>query len=246
MMVVQPGTVESLPDGIAFLYSQHRVRQFDPSLDLWTTWTRADGERLEDAIRRAADFWAERLPECSVSWFDEKAARSAGVPMNQTARCGFGHVEIAVTPAGNLCPCERLVGGDEPNNPMRLPGHVDDGDDFLGQPQLPSVSADECAPCALRSQARCARRARVVRYAHAARVSRSMHGVRGTCGVHAACAACARGNERVQCACCARRRESVHNACAERAFSKHARLRPCTPRDVRVHGGASQGWHART
>jgi sulfatase maturation enzyme AslB (radical SAM superfamily) len=110
VMVVQPRTVESLSDGMDFLY-ERGVRQFDPSLNLWTTWTRADGERLKDAIRRAADFWGERLPDCSVSWFDEKAARASGVPLNESARCGFGHIEIAVTPAGNLYPCERLVAG---------------------------------------------------------------------------------------------------------------------------------------
>jgi len=150
VMVVQPDSVESLPDGIEYLYSRG-ARQFDPSLNLWTTWTRADGERLTDAIRRAADFWGERLPDCSVSWFDEKAARSAGVPLSETARCGFGHVEIAVTPAGNLYPCERLVGVDRRDNPMRLPGHVYDADDFLGHQPFPPTSPAECAPCTLRS-----------------------------------------------------------------------------------------------
>jgi uncharacterized protein len=150
VMVVQPCTVESLADGLAFLYKLG-VRRFDPSLNLWTTWTRADGERLQLAIRRAADFWGERLPDCSVSWFDEKAARAAGVPLTETARCGFGHAEIAVTPSGNLFPCERLVGADEPGNPMRLPGHVWDGEDFLGYPPLPGMSTAECSPCALQS-----------------------------------------------------------------------------------------------
>jgi uncharacterized protein len=150
VMVVQPCSVESLPEGMEFLYTLG-VRRFDPSLNLWTTWTRADGERLKYAIRRAADFWGDRLPECSVSWFDEKAARAAGIPLTETARCGFGHAEIAVTPAGNLFPCERLVGADEPSNPMRLSGHVFDGDDFLGHPSLPGMSPAECAPCTLQS-----------------------------------------------------------------------------------------------
>jgi uncharacterized protein len=150
VMVVQPRTVDSLPDGMEFLYSIG-VRQFDPSLNLWTTWTRADGERLKDAIRRAADFWGERLPACSVSWFDEQAARAAGVPTNETARCGFGDGEIAVAPTGNLFPCERLVGADEPNNPMRLPGHVFDGDDFLSCRPLARTLPAECQPCGLRS-----------------------------------------------------------------------------------------------
>jgi len=151
VMVVQPDSVESLPAGMEFLY-ERGVREFDPSLNLWTTWTRADGERLQAAIGRAADFWGERLPECSVSWFDEKAAKAAGVPMSETTRCGFAHVELAVAPSGNLYPCERLVGADEPSNPMRLPGDVFDADDFLSSGPLARATPDECAPCALRSQ----------------------------------------------------------------------------------------------
>ncbi|QDU74259.1 molybdenum cofactor biosynthesis protein A [Bremerella volcania] len=150
VMVVQPSTVDSLPDGMEFLNALG-VRRFDPSLNLWTTWNQTDGERLKSTIRRAADFWGERLPECSVSWFDEKAARATGIPMTQTARCGFGHGEIAVTPAGNLFPCERLVGADEPSNPMRLPGNVFDGDDFLAMTSLADMCSPECAPCHLKS-----------------------------------------------------------------------------------------------
>lgn len=150
VMVIEPGNVDNLPDGMEFL-STLGVRQFDPSLNLWTTWTQADGERLKAAIGHAADFWAERLPECSVSWFDEKAARASGVPIKETARCGFGRGEIAVTPAGNLFPCERLVGADEPGNPMRLAGSVLDGEDFLSPSSLAEICSPECAPCHLKS-----------------------------------------------------------------------------------------------
>ena len=150
VMVVRPGNVDSLPDGMEFL-STLGVRRFDPSLNLWTQWNQADGERLKNAVRHAADFWGERLPECSVSWFDEKAARASGIPVAESARCGFGHGEIAVTPAGNLFPCERLVGADEPKNPMRLAGNAFDGDDFLSLTSLPDMWSSDCAPCGLRS-----------------------------------------------------------------------------------------------
>jgi len=149
VMVVHPDTVESLSAGLHYLYSLG-VRQFDLSLDLWTNWTRADGARLSEAIGRAADFWGTQLPECSVNWFDEKAARASGIRVPEIARCGFGHVEIAVTPAGHLFPCERLVGADEPGNPMRLPENVFDGTDFLDRHPLARTPAAECEPCVLR------------------------------------------------------------------------------------------------
>jgi uncharacterized protein len=103
VMVVTPENVTALPAGLQFLYEQG-VRQFDPSLDLWTTWSRGDGESLARVIRHCADFWGERLPDCSLSWFDAKAARLARVPTDETARCGFGHSEIAVAPSGHLFP----------------------------------------------------------------------------------------------------------------------------------------------
>jgi uncharacterized protein len=150
VMVVRPDNVEALPAGMEYLHGLG-VRRFDPSLDLWTLWTRADGERLKVAIGQAADFWQEHLPECSVSWFDEKAARLARVPLQEIARCGFGVGEIAVTPTGNLYPCERLVGADDSANPMRLAGNVFDGDDFLGYASPPGKSAAECSECALQT-----------------------------------------------------------------------------------------------
>lgn len=169
VMVVRPDTVERLPDGLEFLY-QRGARRFDPSLDLWTVWTKADGARLSDAIARAADFWRANLPACSVSWFDEKAARLARVPLSETARCGFGAGEIAVTPAGNLFPCERLVGADEPNNPTRLPGHVLDGDDFLSFAPPPGKSAIECTQCSL--QASCSTTCRCSNYIRTSDITR--------------------------------------------------------------------------
>lgn len=148
VLVVRPDTVAELPAGLEYLYEED-VRQFDPSLDLWTTWSMRDGEALVESVRRCADFWADRLPDCGVSWFDEKAARLARVPTIESARCGFGYSEIAVAPSGNLYPCERLIGADDPSNPMRLAGHVDDGDDFLDRRPQAGKSAAECSQCAI-------------------------------------------------------------------------------------------------
>ena len=151
VMVVRPDTVSALVEGMKFLHDRG-VRRFDPSLDLWTVWSRPDRDRLAAAVAEAADFWVEHLPDCGVSWCDEKAARLAGVPLGETARCGFGAGEIAVTPAGNLYPCERLVGADDPKNPLRLPGDVFHGEHFCEPAPDRGDQAAECAPCVLKSQ----------------------------------------------------------------------------------------------
>jgi radical SAM protein with 4Fe4S-binding SPASM domain len=88
-----------------------------------------------------------RVPTGAPDWFDEKLVGLARLPMPETARCGFGDGEVAVAPSGRLYPCERLIGEDHPGNPMRLPGHVSDGTDFLSLASPPCRAAGECARC---------------------------------------------------------------------------------------------------
>jgi len=168
VMVVRPDTVESLPEGIAFLQSRG-VRYIAPSLDLWAEWNQADAERLRDSLVRCADLWHAGLPQRSISWFDEKAARLAAVPISETARCGFGDGEIAVAPSGNLYPCERLIGADEADSPMRLPGHALDGTRFDGTTAA-ERSAPACTDCAISDQ--CNTTCRCSNYIRSGRIDR--------------------------------------------------------------------------
>lgn len=150
VMVVRPDNLRTLVDGIEFLRARG-IRQVTPSLDLWTRWTREDAAQLQLTVSECADLWREAWPDLSISWFDEKAARLARVPMSQTARCHFGHGQIAVSPAGHLYPCERLIGEDRADNPMRLPGHTIDGEDFCQTTPAPDRSAPACSQCVLES-----------------------------------------------------------------------------------------------
>ncbi len=150
MMVVRPDTVASLPEGIAWLRQRH-IRQIDLSLDVWATWTSSDLIPLEAALVRTSELWRQGLPEHAINWFDEKAARLTRIPASATARCGFGDGEIAVAPSGRLYPCERLIGEDAPDHPMRLVGKALEGEDFCGRP-APARSAPACAECAVAGQ----------------------------------------------------------------------------------------------
>lgn len=148
VLVVRPDTLSLLPEGVEFL-CRRGVTHIDPTLDLWTLWTREDMSRLACALAGCADFWGRNLPEFGFSWFDEKAAHILGVPMDRCARCSFGAGEVAVSPSGALYPCERLIGSDDPAHPLRLPGSVEDGDDFLGLPSFPQRALEVCATCAI-------------------------------------------------------------------------------------------------
>jgi uncharacterized protein len=149
ILVVRPDTLSELPVALEYLY-QSGVRQVHLSLDLWTEWTAADGLRLQAAVDKAAELWRRWLPEFSLNWFDTKAAELARLPASeQSTRCGFGNGEIAVAPSGRLYPCERLIGEDRPDQPLRLPGHVLEGDDFLSHSAGDFERAAPCVGCAL-------------------------------------------------------------------------------------------------
>ncbi|MCE9553366.1 MAG: radical SAM protein [Planctomycetes bacterium] len=150
VMVVRPDTVADFPDGIAWLRRQG-ISHVDPSLDIWATWTADDARRLETAVAQAADVWFAGLPDSSVGWFDEKAARLFEIAAEPTARCGYGNGQIAVAPSGNLYPCERVINSDAADNPARLPGHAFDAGSFRPQPLI-ATGAEECSHCAIHNQ----------------------------------------------------------------------------------------------
>jgi radical SAM protein with 4Fe4S-binding SPASM domain len=150
VMVVRPDGLEYLAAGMVFLRSLG-VRRVEPSLDLWCCWTPEDAARLEEAVVECARVWRDGIPGFSVTWFDEKVARMAGLPVADSARCGFGDGEVAVAPSGRLYPCERLIREDAETNPMRLPGDVLDGDDFLDAAPPPCLHAESCQSCTIRS-----------------------------------------------------------------------------------------------
>jgi uncharacterized protein len=149
VVVVRPDNLDNLIKGLNYLYGLG-VRHIDLSLDLWTTWTAVDGRRLQNLVFSAAELWHRWLPDFSLSWFDAKAAEIAHLPSTaETTRCGFGHGEISVAPSGRLYPCERLVGEDRSDSPMRLPGNALEGHDFLDCSPALFARCQPCSQCAL-------------------------------------------------------------------------------------------------
>ncbi len=142
--VVGPDTLDRLPEGLAHLRSLGAAR-FSLSLDLWTNWSADDLSRLEKTVDTLADLWRSWLPHAGIDWFDTRVAALARlVSPAPSTRCGFGEGEVAVAPSGRLYPCERLVGEDQPSNPLRLPGVLDDYLDFLDL-RSPCAAGDDPA-----------------------------------------------------------------------------------------------------
>lgn len=129
--VVRPDTLDELPAGLRHLRALG-VTRFTLSPDLWTTWTADDLTRLETIVDTLADLWRSWLPRAGIDLFDTRVASLARLAAPAPApRCGFGEGELAVAPSGRLYPCERLVAEDQPSNPLRFPGVLDDHLDFL-------------------------------------------------------------------------------------------------------------------
>lgn len=147
VMVVRPDNCSVLAEGIRWL-RKRGVQSIDLALDVWARWGPGDIGTLEQALVRVARLWRAGLPECRISWFDEKAARLASLNAQPTARCGFGHGEIAVAPSGNLYPCERVIGEDYAGHSFRLAPHVLECADFCRPPQAPLLPT-ACRNCAI-------------------------------------------------------------------------------------------------
>ena len=148
IMVVRPDSLADLPANVRFIRSLG-VRHIEPSLDLWTTWSIQDEQQLQPIVAQLADIWRDGLPGNSIGWFDEKAAHLAKLAFPPATRCGFGNGAVAVAPTGNLYPCERLIGEDSPQSPIRLQGNAADGGcDFLhlhNTSQRDHISCNSCA-----------------------------------------------------------------------------------------------------
>ena len=91
VVVVRPGTVDMLADGVAFLLGTG-VKYVALTLDLWTTWSQHDdGLALERGIGACATVWREHLPEHGVNWFDDKASSLLGVSRDRdSGSCSEG------------------------------------------------------------------------------------------------------------------------------------------------------------
>ena len=167
--VVRPDTLRELPESFVYLHALG-AKQISLSLDLWCPWISSDVALLESVIAECADLWAAWIPNFSVNWFDEKAARMANLQVvSDTARCGFGVGEIAVAPSGRLYPCERLIGEDREGQPMQL-GHVLDASDFLQITPSPARTDDPCS--AYQIQSICSTTCRCSNYVRTGDVSR--------------------------------------------------------------------------
>jgi uncharacterized protein len=142
LVVVSPGSVDSLPDTVARLRGLGIERiSLLPNVD--TRWDPEARERLRAVYHRLARACLASLAgprPLRLNPFFERFSRGPG-----RLECGFGRDEVAVAPSGNLYPCGRLVGSDSRAD-IRV-GHVDEGVDAARVEAVRQVSARRMQSC---------------------------------------------------------------------------------------------------
>jgi len=121
-------------------------------------WDEAACARFESGLRALGDNLVARFRQGRDLRVDPLSGKIVGHLMQglrPATRCGFGVEEWAVSPTGDLFPCDRSVRPDG-NAELRI-GHVDTGLDLARREALLARKArvdPECAACEIRS--RCA------------------------------------------------------------------------------------------
>ncbi|MGC4123151.1 MAG: radical SAM protein [Myxococcales bacterium] len=153
LAVVDPANAHLLPDSldrIAALGLQEVY--FAPNVG--GDWDAAACRRFEAGLHALADDLITRFREGRDLRVDPLSGKIVGHLMKglrPATKCGFGTEEWAVSPSGDLFPCDRSVRPDG-NDELRI-GHVDSGLDVGRRDQLLARKAQvdpECAACELR------------------------------------------------------------------------------------------------
>lgn len=155
--VVTPASAPLLGESVEYLFDAGVPRVTlnpcyeavweDASLDAWETGLR----RAAEAVKR----WMRAGRTVSLSTFDNKILAALKGGLGGEDKCQLGDGFVAISPAGHLYACERLVAEDD--HPEDRVGHVDTGVDRRKVGCLrPDVSEDrhaineECNDCAER------------------------------------------------------------------------------------------------
>ena len=153
IVVPDPRNVGLLAAGVEWLAEQG-VRQISINPNFYIDWPKPARAAWRRAYERVARFYAARYragDPVKVNVLDGKIRTHLKGGYEACDRCGFGEREAAVSPAGHLYPCERLVGEDN-RTELRL-GNVFDGFDPVRRAAVLACRGNRtpsCRSCGLR------------------------------------------------------------------------------------------------
>lgn len=175
--VVDPANVHLLHRSFQQIFDLG-VKEISFNMNYEADWTDRDLDLLEEAFSRLAEAYIDTVRKghrLTVNPIDAKIITRLKEGYSCNDRCDFGCNEIAVSPLGNLYPCDRLVGTDD--DPDIMIGDIFEGVDVKRRDELreaKNARPPECAGCAVLH--RCMYWCGCVNYASTGRVN----GVTGT------------------------------------------------------------------
>jgi uncharacterized protein len=115
ILVLDPATVDLLPDSLAWLRSLGAA-DFVVNPNWLADWTAPPlRERWERSYAAAAALWVAAFREDRPFWLsflDDKVSTHLKGGYTPSERCDLGRRNLVVAPSGRLYPCDRLVGED--------------------------------------------------------------------------------------------------------------------------------------
>jgi uncharacterized protein len=156
-MVVSPENVEYLPQSFDLVLEQGAEKMMlNPNF--FAKWSQSDRGLWRAGYSHAADRVEEAYRKgiaLNVNLFTAKIITHLKGGYDEGDCCLFGQNEIAVSPGGNIYPCQRMVGQDEKT--LGLLGNVFDGLDMTAMNGLAGCRAvrnDACDKCDFRGRCR--------------------------------------------------------------------------------------------
>jgi uncharacterized protein len=156
MMTVNPETVASFAEGVAWLYAKG-ARYLICSLNHAVNWDKRALAQLKKQYQRLAQWFLDRYQSGEKVYFSpfDKAIASLLVP-NYCNSCRFGLRQVSVSATGRYYPCVQFVG-----DAAFVLGETGKGLDHAIQARLfaeNEAAKSECGNCAIQSRchARCA------------------------------------------------------------------------------------------
>jgi uncharacterized protein len=112
-LVISPDTFSLLPESLNSLMARG-FRHFLFSPDQKACWPPEIRDSLEKTFFAIGEGYDQALDAgvpLVYSFIEEKVRRFLRPAGDKAGICGFGQGEVAVTPAGDVFPCERIIGG---------------------------------------------------------------------------------------------------------------------------------------
>ena len=148
--VYGPDTIEYLPETAKLLVGL-KVPAIHLNLNITSDWSKTPTNIFSETYKKIGDLYIKNYQdgnEVTINIIDNKVILLLKGGFSEIDVCGMGETELGISPAGNLYPCERLIGED--NSPKFFIGNVYDGFDT---PRLEKVIAnrgnakEECKSC---------------------------------------------------------------------------------------------------